>query len=35
LDSPKTLKAYFDYFDEQLDYFKIRLALSIIEKEER
>ncbi len=34
LGSPKTLKAYFDYFDEQLDYFKIRLALSIIEKEE-
>ena len=34
LGSPKTLKAYFDYFDEQLDYFKIRLALSVIEKEE-
>jgi len=33
LGSPKTLKAYFDYFDTQLDYFKIRLALSIIEKE--
>jgi ATP-dependent DNA helicase RecQ len=35
LESPKTLKPYFDYFDEQLDYFKIRLALSVIEKEER
>jgi len=35
LESPKALKPYFDYFDEQLDYFKIRLALSIIEKEER
>ena len=35
LESPKTLKPYFDYFDEQLDYFKIRLALSVVEKEER
>lgn len=35
LENPKTLKPYFDYFDEQLDYFKIRLALSVIEKEER
>ena len=35
LESPKTLKPYFDYFDAQLDYFKIRLSLSIIEKEER
>ena len=34
LESPKTLKPYFDYFDAQLDYFKIRLSLSIIEKEE-
>ena len=35
LENPKTLKPYFDYFDEQLDYFKIRLALSVVEKEER
>jgi len=35
LESPKALKPYFDYFDEQLDYFKIRLSLSVIEKEER
>jgi ATP-dependent DNA helicase RecQ len=33
LDSPNTLKPYFDHLDEQLDYFKIRLALSVIAKE--
>ncbi|MDC1161845.1 DNA helicase RecQ [Tenacibaculum sp.] len=33
LENPDTLKPYFDYFDEQLDYFKIRLALSIIDKD--
>ena len=33
LDSPKALKDYFEYFNEQLDYFKIRLALSVVEKE--
>lgn len=32
LDAPDTLKPYFDYFNEQMDYFKIRLALSVIEK---
>lgn len=32
LDNSSTLKAYFDYFEEQLDYFKIRLALSVIDK---
>ena len=33
LNAPKTLKAYFEYFNESIDYFKIRLALSIIERE--
>lgn len=33
LDSPNSLKAYYDYYNEQMDYFKIRLALSVIEKE--
>ncbi|WP_282148895.1 DNA helicase RecQ [Algibacter lectus] len=33
LGSPKALRAYFDYFNESIDYFKIRLALSIIEKD--
>ena len=32
LDAPKALKPYFTYFNEELDYFKIRLALSVIEK---
>ena len=32
LDSPKALRPYFVYFNETLDYFKIRLALSVIEK---
>ncbi|MCH4552380.1 DNA helicase RecQ [Aestuariibaculum lutulentum] len=32
LDAPDALKPYFDYFNEQMDYFKIRLALSVIEK---
>lgn len=32
LESPATLKPYFDYFKEKMDYFKIRLALTIIEK---
>ncbi|KAA5823359.1 DNA helicase RecQ [Algibacter amylolyticus] len=32
LDSPKALRPYFEYFNEDLDYFKIRLALSVIEK---
>lgn len=34
LQSPEGLKPYFEHFDEQLDYFKIRLALSIIAKED-
>ena len=34
LQSPEGLKPYFEYFNEQLDYFKIRLALSIIAKED-
>lgn len=33
LDGAKALKDYFEYFNEQMDYFKIRLALSVIEKE--
>ncbi|GAA4299351.1 DNA helicase RecQ [Aestuariibaculum suncheonense] len=32
LGAPDALKSYFDYFNEQMDYFKIRLALSVIEK---
>ena len=34
LESPTALKPYFDYFEEKIDYGKIRLALAIIEKEE-
>lgn len=33
LESPNTLKPYFDYFEEKMDYGKIRLALAILEKE--
>jgi len=33
LGSPNALKPYFEHFNEQLDYFKIRLALSVIENE--
>ena len=33
LESPATLKPYFDHFEEQMDYGKIRLALAIIEKQ--
>ncbi|MFV8442308.1 DNA helicase RecQ [Flavobacterium sp. LB2P44] len=33
LESPNTLKPYFDYFEEKIDYVKIRLALAILEKE--
>ncbi|MFV5699057.1 DNA helicase RecQ [Flavobacterium sp. ZT3R17] len=33
LESPNTLKPYFDYFEEKIDYEKIRLALAILEKE--
>jgi ATP-dependent DNA helicase RecQ len=35
LKSPTTLKPYYDYLEEKLAYDKIRLALSIIEKEKR
>lgn len=34
LENPQTLKPYFDFFKEQIEYFKIRLALAIIEKDE-
>ena len=33
LESPNALKSYFDYFEEKIDYGKIRLALAILEKE--
>ncbi|MFV8328115.1 DNA helicase RecQ [Flavobacterium sp. ZS1P14] len=33
LASPNALKPYFDYFEEKIDYGKIRLALAILEKE--
>ena len=33
LDSPDGLKPYFEYFKEEIPYYKIRLALSAIEKE--
>ena len=33
LEFPNTLKPYFDYFEEKIDYGKIRLALAMIEKE--
>lgn len=33
LESPSTLKEYFEYFNEQMDYFKIRLALSVVDKD--
>ncbi|WP_274475434.1 DNA helicase RecQ [Mangrovimonas aestuarii] len=32
LNNPSVLKPYFEHFNEQLDYFKIRLALSVIER---
>jgi len=33
LENPPALKPYFDHFNGEIEYFKIRLALSIIEKE--
>jgi len=33
LDKPTGLRPYFEYFEEELDYFKIRLALSVIDSE--
>ncbi|MFV8344719.1 DNA helicase RecQ [Flavobacterium sp. ZB4P13] len=33
LEFPDALKPYFDYFEEKIDYGKIRLALAILEKE--
>lgn len=35
LENPEGLKTYFDHFEEKMDYHKIRLALAILEKEER
>jgi ATP-dependent DNA helicase RecQ len=35
LKSPNTLKPYFDYFEEQITYDKIRIGLAMIEKEAR
>ncbi|MGV8945793.1 MAG: DNA helicase RecQ [Lutibacter sp.] len=34
LENPQALKPYFEYFKEEMAYFKIRLALSIIDNEE-
>ncbi|MEG9326772.1 DNA helicase RecQ [Salinimicrobium catena] len=34
LDDPATLKAYFEHFQEAIDYTSIKLALSILKKEE-
>ena len=33
LESPQALKPYFEYFNAEIDYFKIRLALTMIAKE--
>ena len=33
LESPNALKPYFDYFEEQIAYDKIRIGLAMIEKE--
>ncbi|HSN48926.1 MAG TPA: helix-turn-helix domain-containing protein, partial [Flavobacterium sp.] len=33
LESPNALKPYFDYFEEQIAYDKIRIGLAIVEKE--
>lgn len=33
LKSPKALRPYFEYLNESVDYFKIRLALSVIDKD--
>ncbi|WP_026814284.1 DNA helicase RecQ [Arenibacter certesii] len=33
LESPDALKPYYEYFDEKIEYSTIRLALSVIEKE--
>ncbi|AIZ43086.1 DNA helicase RecQ [Cellulophaga baltica] len=33
LEEPAALKPYFDHFEEQIDYFKIRLALAVLDKE--
>lgn len=35
LDNPDALKPYFDFFEDKMPYFKIRLALTIIEKEKQ
>jgi ATP-dependent DNA helicase RecQ len=32
LENPPALKPYFEYFKQEMDYFKIRMALSILEK---
>ncbi len=33
LEDPDTLRPYFEFLEEKVDYFKIRLALSILDKE--
>jgi len=32
LDNPQALKPYYEYFNSEIEYFKIRLALTIIDK---
>jgi ATP-dependent DNA helicase RecQ len=34
LEHPETLKPYYEHFEEAIDYWTIRLALTILEKEE-
>ncbi|MFT4753879.1 MAG: ATP-dependent DNA helicase RecQ [Salibacteraceae bacterium] len=34
LENPPQLKAYFDYFDKEISYSKLRVALTIIEKQD-
>jgi ATP-dependent DNA helicase RecQ len=35
LESPNALKPYFDYFEELMPYYKIRIGLAMIEKKEK
>lgn len=34
LEAPTALKPYYEYFEAQMDYFKIRLALSVVDKDD-
>jgi ATP-dependent DNA helicase RecQ len=33
LGDPETLKAYYEHFEESMDYWTIRMALTVLEKE--